>query len=151
MILHPQRLPPPLSAKLPCRPRCGISHFLHDITFVCGGAEIGIYFYVASAPQRVRLLYVVKGETRLRSWIIMIYGPAERREREWGWQKGVSGWHHHHSGAWENEPTSTEAAKVPPSKKKTHHFLPWRNNHGHPWGAYVRAQSLLHCPCSLIY
>lgn len=68
MTLRPQRLPPPLSAKLPCQPHCGISHFLHDITFVCGGAEIGIYFYVASAPQRVRILHIARGETRLRSW-----------------------------------------------------------------------------------
>lgn len=45
-ILCPQHPPPPLSAKLPCRTRCGISHFLHDITclwwcwdrdlFLCG-------------------------------------------------------------------------------------------------------------------
>lgn len=28
----PQPPPPPLSAKLPCRACCGISHFLHDIT-----------------------------------------------------------------------------------------------------------------------
>lgn len=75
MTLRPQRLPPPLSAKLPCQPHCGISHFLHDITFVCGGAEIGIYFYVASVPQRVKILYVAKGETRLRSWF-----TAPRRE-----------------------------------------------------------------------
>jgi len=34
-----------------------------------------------SAPgrlQRVRIPYVVRGETRPQSWIIMIYGLAER-------------------------------------------------------------------------
>ncbi len=49
-----------------------------------------------SAPgrlQRVRILYVVRGEARPRSWIIMIYGLAERGgkkkcERESKWDRG---------------------------------------------------------------